>query len=68
MPTCPDREKLTIQYDEAVVIFSASVTCLRGRNGNGNGFAEAQHATELARLHAETARIMLAMHRAEHSC
>jgi hypothetical protein len=68
MPRCPDRERLTTQYHDAVVIFSASVTHLKGCNGDGNGFAEAQRETDVARLHAENARVMLEMHRAEHGC
>jgi hypothetical protein len=68
MSKCPDRERLIIQYNDAVIMFSASVGRLKGCNGDGKGFAEAQRATELARLHAENARLMLEMHRAEHNC
>jgi hypothetical protein len=68
MPTCPDRERLAIQYHDAVVLFSASVQCLKDCNGDGNGFAAAQRQTELARLSTENARVMLEHHRAEHGC
>jgi hypothetical protein len=68
MPACPDRERFTIKYHDAVVIFSASVHRLRECNGDGNGFAAAQRQTELARLNAENARMTLEIHRAEHNC
>ena len=68
MLKCEHRERLTIQYNDAVVTFAASVSCLKECNGNGNGFAKAQRATETARLHAENARLMLEIHRAEHNC
>jgi hypothetical protein len=68
MPRCPDRERLTIQYHDSVVVFSASVSRLKECNGNGNGFADVHRATEQARLHAENARTMLNAHRAEHGC
>jgi hypothetical protein len=68
MPTCPDRERLTSEYHDAVVKFSATVSHLKECNGNGNGFADAHRTTELARLHTENARIMLELHRAEHDC
>jgi hypothetical protein len=68
MPKCEHRERLAIQYNDAVVKFAASVNRLKECNGNGNGFAEVQRATELARLQAENARLMLEMHCAEHNC
>jgi hypothetical protein len=68
MPKCEHRERFTIQYNDAVVMFSASVQRLKECNADGNGFAAAQRASELARLHAENARLMLEMHRAEHNC
>jgi len=68
MPTCPDRERLAIQYSDAVVIFSASKSRLKGCNGNGNGFADEQRIAELAQQHAENTRIMLELHRAAHDC
>jgi hypothetical protein len=68
MSKCEHRERLTIQYNDAVVTFAAAVNHLKECNGSGNGFAEAQRAAELARLHAENARLMLEMHRAEHNC
>ena len=68
MPTCPDRERLIVQYHNAVVMFSASISRLKACNGDGKGFSATHRETELARLHAENARLMLEMHRSEHDC
>jgi hypothetical protein len=59
---------MACKINDAVVIFSASVSRLKKCNGNGNGFADAHLATELARLHADHARNMLILHRGEHGC
>ena len=68
MPTCSDRERLIVEYNEAVQKLSESVNRLKACNGDGHGFAEAHRATEKARLHAENTRMMLELHRAEHGC
>ncbi len=68
MPTCPARERLIVQYHDAVVMFSASISRLKACNGDGKGFAQAHRETKLARLHTENARLMLEMHRSEHDC
>ena len=69
MPHCPHRERLCIKYDDAVVLFSASVTLLRQCHGDSSDeFAEQFKATELARLDAEDVRLRLELHRNEHGC
>jgi hypothetical protein len=69
MPTCHDRERLTVQYHDAVEMFSASVKLLRECNGyTPRTFADQHRATELARLHSENARVTLELHRHEHGC
>ena len=68
MPSCPHRERLTIEYYDAVVLFSASVTTLKECDGNRHRFVEAHQASERARLHVENARMMLGIHRDEHGC
>jgi hypothetical protein len=47
--------------------FANCVGGLAARN-NGYGFAAHYEKTELARLHADNARTMLELHRAEHGC
>ena len=67
--SCPQREKLTVDYVDAIKIFSATVSRLRECQGNGQPeFAEQHKATELARLHVSNIRVTLDMHRAEHGC
>jgi hypothetical protein len=69
MPDCTDRKQLLVQYQDAVVIFSASVSVLEELSGNGHhNFADQYQATEQARLHVENARLMLVLHRDEHCC
>ena len=69
MPDCKHREKLCVEYDDAVVLFSASVTLLRQCHGdNSHEFAEQYKVTELARLDTEDVRLRLELHRNEHGC
>jgi hypothetical protein len=67
MSTCADRERLMTEYNEAVILFSASVKLLKESNGNGHQkYAEQYQVTEQARLHVDNVRKMLELHRAEH--
>lgn len=68
MPSCKQRELLTIEWHEAVAKFSDAVIRLRKCNGDGTRFATQHRATDLARLHSENARMMLEHHRTEHGC
>jgi hypothetical protein len=69
MPDCKHREKLCVEYDDAVVLFSASVTLLRHCHGDSfHDFAEQYKVTELARLDTEDVRLRLELHRKEHGC
>lgn len=69
MAACFDRERLMTEYNNAVMLFSASVQLLKECNGNGHHkFAEQYQITEQARLHVENFRKMLELHRAEHDC
>lgn len=64
---CPRRERLIWEWDEAVVKFADCVGRLTAITGD-NGFAEGYQVTELARLHAENARMVVELHRAEDGC
>jgi hypothetical protein len=69
MPTCSERERLIVEYHQAVEMFSRNVKLLRECNGDGyHKFQERHRATEIARLHAENARLMVDFHRTEHGC
>ena len=52
---------------EAVAKFSHSLSQLKECIGDGE-FAELRQETELARLHADNARMILELYRSEHSC
>jgi hypothetical protein len=67
MPTCPHRDRLISEWNKAVRDFSKSISRLKAALDNGS-FADEKQATEQARLHAENARTMLNLHRAEHGC
>ena len=67
MLTCPHRQQLTEEWNQAVSEFSKSIRRLKDAIGN-EGYANEYRATEQARLHAENARTMLNLHRSEHGC
>jgi hypothetical protein len=65
---CEERERLIIQWHDAILAFGNCVGGLAARNNSGNGFAAHYEKTERARLHAENARTILELHRSEHGC
>jgi len=67
MPDCERRNQLVKEWYEAVAAFSHSVRQLRTCIGDVS-FAEHRQETELARLHADNARMILELHRDEHGC
>jgi hypothetical protein len=67
MPRCSERERLTVEYHEAIVTFSERSKLLRERI-DFDKFAEQYDATEQARKRAENARTALNYHRTEHRC
>ena len=63
MATCPHRQKLSSEYNDAVVMFSASVNCLRDCHGDSlHKFAEQRQETEIAQKYAQSVRVMLEVH------
>ena len=67
MLTCPRRDQLTDDWNQAVSEFSKSIRRLKAAIGN-ESYADEHRATEQARLHAENARTMLNLHGEEHGC
>ena len=67
MTTCPQRDHLMDEWNDAVAKFSTSIRRLKAAIGDGR-YADEHRATELARQRAENARTMLELHRAEHGC
>jgi hypothetical protein len=54
MPACPQRERLIVEWNEAVLKFSKSIRRLKAAIEDGD-FADQHRAIELARQHAENA-------------
>jgi hypothetical protein len=68
MQDCAQRDRLIKQWHDAILAFAHCVSQLGVRKGSGDGFSKQYQETELARLHAEDARMMLELHRTEHDC
>jgi hypothetical protein len=66
--TCKQRNQLLKEWNQAVLNFSKSVSRLNACHGDGRKFRDQHRATELARLDAENARMILELHRTEHGC
>jgi hypothetical protein len=67
MPHCERRNQLVSEWHEAVMKFSDSVSQLKACVGDGE-FAKQRQETELARLHADNARMILELHLSNHDC
>jgi hypothetical protein len=65
---CVHRHQLIKLWDEAILGFSQAVSLLKACHNNDRAFAEQYQLTELARQHADNARIMVELHRTEHGC
>ena len=63
MRDCLQRDRLIAEWHEAVNEFSEDLAMLRACRDDRR-FSEHYKASELARLHAENARMMLEIHRA----
>jgi hypothetical protein len=68
MPVCEHKNNLITEWQGALKAFSTAVKRLQDCNGDADKFAVEHRATELARLHAENARMMVEHHRTEHGC
>ena len=68
LPVCEYKNKLLTEWQQAIKAFSGAVRRLQHCNGDATIFAVEQRAAELARLHAENARVMVEHHRSEHNC
>ena len=67
MRDCTQCNHLVKLWNEAVLAFSQAAEKLSACKGNDQ-FKRQHHLTEMARLHADNARIMVELHRAEHGC
>jgi hypothetical protein len=68
MPTCPDRDKLILEWRESVSTFSDNVKRLAECTGNGDWFLNQFYVTDLARKNCEEVHNALKLHRTEHGC
>jgi hypothetical protein len=60
---CDEREQLVEKWNEAVKVFARFLDVLACGDGD---FNQRYRDTELARLNAENARVMLEQHRSKH--
>ena len=68
MGGCVKRNQLLLEWNEAVLNFSEAVSLLNVSKGNEKRVGEQYDATELARLHAQSTRRAMELHRTEHGC